>query len=78
MGSLDDGIEPPPTANNWFVITPSSDEDSVLEVFRASGWTVAMKIYQDIIRNGSYPVPIALRKARESEIRNGDTPDTDG
>jgi hypothetical protein len=53
--------------NRWFVVTPRSDPERVLDRFEAAGWAPVIPEYAERLRRHAYPVPVALREARPSE-----------
>jgi hypothetical protein len=72
---------PPFSGKRWFVVTPASDPDTVLERFEAPDWGPAILLYAERLQRGAYPVPAALRVERPGEEdgqADGEPPPVDG
>jgi len=58
----------PTVKREWFVVTPASEPELILDMFETSCWAPAILEYAERSRRGAYAVPVSLRQARPGEI----------
>jgi hypothetical protein len=59
---------PPSPGNRWFVVTPASDSETVLDCFEAPDWGPAILLYAERLWARAYAVHVSLRPARPAEL----------